>query len=918
MSKLLRAIRTINRSKAALITHSVNAAVLCTMSGAAMSQETNDSASPKLEEVVVTGIRGSLNDAMNTKRNAEAVVDAISAEDIGKFPDKNVAESLSRVPGITVSGDFGEGQNIAIRGLDGDKNITLVNGQAVGTAQWFVLSEAERNFNYEMLSSEMIAGVDVYKTAQADIDEGGIGGTVILKTRKPLDMDANTLNINVEGQYGDMSEEWDPAYSGIYSWKNQDENFGVMIALSHQERTVRRETAEVIDVFGPSVTRLGDAFSAPTGASEKGYTPWAAGSALFEQERERDGADINLQWKPIENLNTNLHYFYSKLKADNKNQNMLAIPFRGLFATNENGRTPSTGTVNGGIVDSLNVNGGSDTFQDLGWNNHMAYDNIYRDGSKAETEILDFEATYTGNGFEVHGQIGTTTGKGTAKDNFFEFFAHNQDTRANFDYYNAGGNGFDVDYSRSPWLANPTDEMLLTAAFNQITESEDTEDYLQLDGSFDVEFGSINELKFGVKFRDREFTQDRHKDNMQNTSQAGDLAASLGTAGEYAAGSYTVDHDETSLRSTTVFDPSQALMQQAFSNLAVCTDSSTEVCRTGNEFVHAASYGVEEEITALYGMAKFEEGKLRGNVGVRYVDTKTTSNAWDVSDADNPVATKRKGDYAEFLPSLNTIYSLTDDVQARFSAGRTMARPAPFELTSATNLIDETLRGDTGNPELQPLIADQFDLGLEWYYKDGSMVAATFFMKDIQNFIYSSTFATPINGQTYLVTRPENGPTAKLEGIELAMQHMFDNGFGVTANYTYTDAGSAKVNDAELVDGAATLVERSVTLPGVSKDSYNLSAFYEQRWFSARINYNYRSEYFDRAAESGDFYRDEQDRVDAQLSFFPTENLTVRVEALNLTGEIIEEYHKAPDGVEMTTTQIDNGRRFFVGLNYQF
>ncbi|WP_200821265.1 TonB-dependent receptor [Oceanicoccus sp. KOV_DT_Chl] len=908
MSKLRQAIRNANRAKTTLVSGSLSALLAMTMAAAANAEE-----GAQLEEVVVTGIRGSLNDAMNTKRFANAVVDAISAEDIGKFPDKNVAEALGRVPGITISGDFGEGQNIAIRGLDGDNNITLVNGQAVGTAQWFVLSEAERNFNFEMLSSEMIAGVEVYKTAQADVDEGGIGGTVILKTRKPLQMEANTLNINVEGQYNDLAEDWDPAFSGIYSWKNADENFGVMVALSHQERTVRRETAEVIDVFGPSVTRLGDDFAAPTGAAEKGYTPWAAGSALFEQNRERDGVDVNLQWKPTANLDTNFHYFFSELKADNVNQNMLAIPFRGLFLTNQ----PATGTVTNGIVDSLEVSGGSETFQDLGWNNHMAYDNIYRDGSKAETEIIDFEGTYTGAGFELHGQIGTTTGKGVAKDNFFEFFAHNQDTRANFDYYNSGGNGFDVDYSRSPWLANPTDEMLLTAAFNQTTESEDTEDYLQLDGTLDVEFAAINQIKVGFKYRDREFTQERTKDNMINTSQAGDLSASLGTAGDYASGSYTIDHDETSQRSTTVFQPNQALMQQAFSDLAVCVDGDTAVCRTGSQFVYDASYGVQEDITSLYAMANFEQGNLRGNFGVRYVETETTSSAWDVSAA-TPVSTKLEGKYSEFLPSLNAVYSITDDIQARFSAGRTMARPAPFELTSARNLTVENRRGDTGNPELDPLIANQYDLGIEWYYQSGSMLSATVFMKDIQNFIYSSTFADDINGETFLITRPENGPSVTLEGVELVAQHMWDNGFGVTANYTYTDAGSVSVNDAALIDGDATLVARNITLPGVSKDSYNISAFYEQQLYSARINYNYRSEYFERAAESGDFNREEQARIDAQLSIFATENLTIRVEALNLTDEIIEQYHVAPDGVEMTTTQIDNGRRFFVGLNYQF
>jgi len=190
-----------------------------------------------LEEITVTGIRASLQDALSTKRDANAIVDAISAEDVGKFPDKNVAESLSRVPGLAVSREFGEGEKISIRGAGPDLNRTLLNGQTVATADWFILDDPARSFNYTLLPSTLISGLEVYKSPMASIDEGSIGGTVIVKTRRPLDLEANAVNIAVESQYSDKSGENDPQVAAQYSWKNESETFGVLVSAVKQDRS---------------------------------------------------------------------------------------------------------------------------------------------------------------------------------------------------------------------------------------------------------------------------------------------------------------------------------------------------------------------------------------------------------------------------------------------------------------------------------------------------------------------------------------------------------------------------------------------------------------------------------------------------------------------------------------------------------
>ncbi len=227
-------------------------AVAATSTPAVFAQEGADNT----EVIEIRGIRASQKENINTKRFSDSVVDAITAEDIGKFPDKNVAESPSRIPGITIDRDFGEGQGVTIRGVQPDQNLTLLNGQAVGTAQWFVLSDATRNFNFEILASEMVAGLEVYKSSQADLDEGALGGTVILRTRKPLDLDANTSQVSIEGQYSDNAETTDPSLSGLYSWKNDDGTFGLLVSASFQQRTVQRETNEDFGWFGPSIPRI--------------------------------------------------------------------------------------------------------------------------------------------------------------------------------------------------------------------------------------------------------------------------------------------------------------------------------------------------------------------------------------------------------------------------------------------------------------------------------------------------------------------------------------------------------------------------------------------------------------------------------------------------------------------------------------
>ncbi|HEV7447801.1 MAG TPA: TonB-dependent receptor plug domain-containing protein, partial [Steroidobacteraceae bacterium] len=223
---------------------SATALAMLSMGPRATAQEAQDVPQGPLAEVVVSGIRNSLRQALDTKRNASAVVDAINSEDIGKFPDKNVADALQRIPGISVDRIWGEGRDIFVRGTDSTLNRTQMNGQNVASAYWWANDNPSRGFNYDILASELVASLEVYKSPEADMDEGSIGGLVNVKTRRPMDLKPFTVQASAEALYSVLPKATDPQASGLFSWHNADGTFGALASLSYQQRQMRRDGLE--------------------------------------------------------------------------------------------------------------------------------------------------------------------------------------------------------------------------------------------------------------------------------------------------------------------------------------------------------------------------------------------------------------------------------------------------------------------------------------------------------------------------------------------------------------------------------------------------------------------------------------------------------------------------------------------------
>ncbi|CAH9056428.1 hypothetical protein PSEHALCIP103_01454 [Pseudoalteromonas haloplanktis] len=256
-----------------------------------------------VEVIQVTGIRASNKENLNGKRFSNAVVDVVTAEDVGKFPDGDVGESLGRISGVSVSRQFGQGQQVSIRGASAQLTRTLLDGHTVASTSWFDQQAVDRSFNYSLLPSELVGGLEVYKSSQANLVEGGIGGTVIVKTRKPLDLDANTVFASVKADYGTVSEETDPELSGLYSWKNNNETFGILAAGSLSEVDYQRNGIE----------------------SSGG---WSGGMAptTFQQARERTAYNVAMQYQPSDSLVLGLTYTSLELDANNANSQIIIFP----------------------------------------------------------------------------------------------------------------------------------------------------------------------------------------------------------------------------------------------------------------------------------------------------------------------------------------------------------------------------------------------------------------------------------------------------------------------------------------------------------------------------------------------------------------------------------------------------------------
>ncbi len=784
-----------------------------------------------VEVIQVRGIRASQEANLNAKRFSDSIIDVVTSEDIGKFPDKNVAESLQRVPGVTIQRQFGEGAGVSIRGSGQDLTLTTLNGQNVASTGWFVLEPARRSFNYELLPSELVGNLEVLKASQADVAEGGIGGTVVVHTRKPLDLDANTSYFSVEGSYQSDSESTDPQLSGMYSWKNSAETVGFLVSAVKQDRSLQRQGNEA-------------------------FWEWGAGPVAFEQDRQRQALTGTLQFAPKDNINIVLNVMDMQMDADNTNY--------ALWLTQADSSWGSGKTEQwlGGDGKTANAQG----TQVKGPLNVAYYQARPREATMT-SKVYDAKFEYEGDGYKLATQIGDTKSTGGTD---FEMVVDDGTGGTPI----VGGK-YDFTGGKQAWSTgnlnmstyDPGSLTMGTGSNFNKTPKTDGETYVQSDLTFPTNVGPITEFKTGFRYADHNTTSRR----FEFLQKAG-FNPTISTSG-IQDGNMDVGAGDYSIRK---FDADKL---KAWAKASI----------TGQKEDLGAYSEIDETNIAVYGMATYSTENVRGNFGLRYVTTDATSTYYVGGKKQEADA-----DYAEFLPSANVVMDLAEDKILRVSAARAMARPQYVDMYVNPNVMginDDTpnnQRWIVGNIGLKPFISDQFDVTYEWYYDGSSMVSAGLFLKDVKNFVNIKQGKATAAEIPFELTRADekangwtteqkgNGKDAFIRGIELQHQTYFGNGFGTILNYTYTDTGTDK----------DTFTDMNPVLSDSSRHSYNATGYFENELFQVRLAYNWRSEYMIRESGSyGNRLHDSFGSLDLSAVWHATDYMDIKLDVNNILEE---------------------------------
>ncbi|MBU2970195.1 TonB-dependent receptor [Pseudoalteromonas sp. C2R02] len=820
-----------------------------------------------LEVIEVRGIRRSLAESVNSKRFADGVVDAVSAEDIGKFPDSDVGEALGRIPGVAVNRQFGQGQQVSIRGASNQLTLTTLNGQNVSSTGWYDQQAIDRTFNYSLLPPQMISAIEVHKSSQADLVEGGVGGTVNVKTRKPFDMDSGTTFFSVEGDYSTATEEAGPGVSGLYNFKNEDEDFAVLVALAWEDSLYARS------------------------GNESSYE-WNGAESInyFEQARERTAFDVTAQYTPTDNTSFTLHYMNLDLKADNHNNSLF------IFSNTDNcQKTNADGTC---VIRESNAENAPAT---------APYMQTFARNGSMNSQTIDLEFEYEGDSFVWVSRLGKTQADGGTDltTNHGGYIGTPEDIYGTID---ASGDYTKFDLANPGWTVDDfTSDVAPAGWATERQPNTDEELYFQSDFKFYTDLGAITSIKTGVRFTDHKVEQ-RSEKALYAFDDNGEWLTSASDPTHFWNG--TVD---SGMQDIYIPYPDVDAMQ---------ADALAQ--STGWKEDRSAYGTVEEKNFAAYIMANFEAEGIRGNFGLRYISTDASSDYYlpkpGYVDPDNVVGNNNlsetigteEANYSDVLPSMNIAFDVSENVIVRASAAQVISRANyedMFSNQSMSGYNDTQLSNQaitTGMPDLKPFKASQADISIEYYYGDSNLISFATFVKDVSNFTTTETLreqeigiVDPVCGcDSWTINNKVDGDGGEILGFELQLQHALDNGFGTIVNYTYADSDADPDNFADEI-GVFT---------DSSEHTLNLVGFYENEDFSTRLAYNWRSEYMIR--ESG-FYgnRMHQDygTLDLTATYAVNDNMTVRFAGTNLLKEDSIQIGMAAPGTDSVKPELRGG-----------
>jgi iron complex outermembrane recepter protein len=887
------------------------------------------------EEVIVTGLRGTMQSAQSIKYDAATQVDSIVADDIANLPDRSVTETLQRIPGVTIDrfvsrGDpehfSGEGSGVAVRGL------TQVRGEINGRDGF--TANGGRSLSFEDVPPELLAGVDVYKNQTADMIEGGLGGTVNLRTRMPLDIDGQLLAITATANHQNFIDETTPSYSALYSnrWDTGIGEVGVLVDLAYSELNGR------IDVI------FNRPFFPFDNAGDTVYIPRGADWRTERTYRERQGTYGAFQLRPNADVEVFLTVFRSEYDFTWDEDALFVDNDPYTVEPSADSIYDSNGIfVSGTLMDPSN--GGINMGSDFRFSNRNSETTDISAGIKWQlsdnwlltSDLQRVEATTRG--------LDSTVATGLLAP-----FIGIQ---------NAGGRPAittDVDYMSDP------NNYYFAFTMDHQDDNRADQTALRIDTEYSFDDRPVlKSVKFGVRQADKDYNivdttynwraviQPWMRwwalDGMEPLPKVTDFGMqdqvhinsfdNFFRGGVRVPGSVVAPNRELAEQ----YPNSYSDIHQAAAPFYMCcfaTDGITNFTPTLIDPGHVNEQN--ETVRSLYAMLNFgwDDLGLTGNAGVRYVETEYFTSGFVRFDVDgypnNPgepsnvplietfqapnMPNSVRTTLSHTLPSLNLRWEMMEGLVTRLGLSKAIYRPENRDLRGftqlfinlndgatdgSTNINDYNGSADAGNPNLKPMEANQIDLSLEWYYADVGSAWLNLFAKDIDNFIRRQPFTETYNGFDYTVIRPSNQKKAELDGWELGWRHFFESGFGLEASYTHIDSSiSVNVTSIPLDTDGTPFNPNDLPYEGLSENSYTLTGMYENSLLSARLAYTWRDEFLVDIGPNGyngdnngiiwrlPVFQDAYGQLDGSVFFNLNDQIALGLEANNLTNEKLD------------------------------
>ncbi|MBV6867847.1 TonB-dependent receptor [Xanthomonas euvesicatoria] len=875
-----------------------------------------------LDKVQVTGLRRAIEGAISVKRDSTSIVEAISAEDIGRLPDVSIAESLARLPGLAAQRVAGRAQVISVRGLSPDFSTTLLNGREV------VSTGDNRSVEFDQYPSELVSGVTVYKTPDAGLVGQGLSGTVDMQTARPLSYNERVIAIGGRYQRNSLGKaaNVDPygnRFNVSYIDQFADRTIGLTIGYAHTDMPIQENQVGLYEPW-----QQVNAQRQRPGVADGVYFSDGIKALRRTGNQKRDGVMATLQYRPSNAWTSTLDAFHTEAEQiDTANQ------FELNLSNYNGGYTPGLNISNVRVNDRNTFIGGDasgvyplvrgmynkreDKIDAFGWNNEITAGPVKivadLNYSKATRDELNLENNLQRAPMPQLDTVGVSV----------------------------VGNGFS---QLTPGMnySNP-DELFLTntiygSGYGKVPSVEDVLKGARLQASFPMPeaLSWFSDLDVGVNYANREKQKTQPEGNITLGAQgeatvAADLQYAPVNLGFAGLGSLPAWNVPATVARYMLFNPSD--------------DAS---------FLVSKAWTVEEKITTAWLRANINtewgEVGVRGNIGVQLqsADQSSQANYWDASQpAGSEVRPIDDGKtYRDWLPSLNLAFQFPYEQTLRFAMAKQVARPRVDQLRASLEFGVDTSTGrpgaSGGNPMLDPWRANALDISYEKYFADRAYVAAAFFYKDLKSYIYTQSrdnydfsalvagYVPPPGSAPVLTTgtfsAPFNGKGGTLRGVELTASLPLElifaplEGFGIQASATFNDS-DVKIRDPE---SASSVGDGEISLPGLSKRVYNLTAYYEHKGFEARVSQRRRSDFI---GEIGNFngnrtlrYVVGENITDAQISYNFSEasslsGLTLLLQASNLSNSPYRTYAETKD---RPLEYIEWGRTFVLGVNYKF